>query len=66
MPLGDPVDEFLTLKKLPKTRENYIGALFAGDVPEQIDPEVEAGFPEYAKKPESELADTKVRRLSSK
>ena len=63
MQQNDPVTEFLELKKLPKTRENYLGALFGGKVPDHIDPEILAGFPEYAKPNEGSLSDAKVRRL---
>jgi len=65
MQLDDPVDEFLTLKKLPKTRENYLTAMFLGAIPETIAAEVEAALPDYAKKPSGELAEAKVSRLSS-
>ena len=44
--MRDPILATLEEFNEPVTRENYVNLAFLGEVPEEIDPEIESDFPE--------------------
>ena len=42
----DAILEKMKEENIPLTRDNYLELLYFGDVPEEIDPEIEAELPE--------------------